>query len=140
MKILISCAAFILLAFSSAMAQSTLPDKADVSAIAGKTKAYIDIVDPTNAFTKAFEKAGLVSVSKAADAEFFIEYRQIGETRYVSSLNIPLEEGRMTVYYFNGDKKTIVWEDTASDSGKHPSPDDKLLKRFLKERSRAKKK
>ncbi len=119
--------------------QSDLPTKATLENIKGMTKVYTDIVDPTNAFKKVFEKAGLTSVSKASDAQFFLEYRQIGDTRYISSLNIPLQEGRMTAYYYNDGKKTVVWEDVASDSGKHPSPDDKLLKRFIKDRSRTEK-
>lgn len=132
MKTLILILAFAFAAF----AQSDLPDKADINDIRGMTKVYVDVTDPTNAFKDAFDKAKLVSVSKAADAEFFIEYRMTSRGN-VGSLNIPTETGVMTVYYYKEKTKVVVWQDSAQDSGKHPSPDDKLLKRFLKERARA---
>lgn len=119
--------------------QSSLPDKGSLADIAGKKTAYIDVVDPTNAFKQAFTKAGLIEAAKADTADFVIEYRQIGETEYITDFRIPLEKGSLTVYYFRDTKKVIVWQDTASDSGKHPSPDDKLLKRFLKDKAKAEK-
>ena len=119
-----------------ASGQKPLPDKSSIADIAGKSKVYIDVVDPSDRFKGVFKKSGLIEANKADEADFVIEYRQIGETVYVTDFRIPQQTGSLTVYYLRDAKKVIVWQDTATDGGRHPSPDDKLLKRFLKDRDK----
>ena len=127
---------FVLIFSVIAFGQNSLPDKSTLADIAGKSKAYIDVLDPSKAFKEEFKKAGLIEVSKAEAADFVIEYRQIGDTEYITDFRIPLEKGSLTVYYFRDSRKVIVWQDTASNSGRNPSPDGKLLKQFSKERAK----
>ncbi len=130
---------FLLIFAMTALGQSSLPDKSTLADIVGKSKAYVDVVDPSKGFKDAFKKGGLVEVGKADEADFVIEYRQIGNTEYITDFRIPLEKGSLTIYYFRDSKKVIVWQETASNSGRNPSPVEKLLKQFTKERAKVSK-
>ncbi len=118
----------ILLLFLSTAAYAQLLDKGDISEIKGKTKYYL-VADAfaSKQINKELKKAkNLTSVNTEDAAEFFFEYKTIGNEDRVGGFYS--STGQLDVYYRRDGKKVIVWSD--SDTGTNPMRS--LTKKVLK--------
>lgn len=130
--IAIAAAAFWLGCAASVFGQTDFPDKGTLADIKGKTKAYL-IADAVNAklVIKALGKSNAVTlVDKADNAEFFIEFKTIGDPQPVGTTGFAVRQGELTVYVIRDKRKVIAWSDGVSTAFKYPAAD--LTKKFLK--------
>lgn len=123
---------FLLLFTAAAFGQSDLPDKGTLADIKGKTKIYIaaDTINSKALAKELGKHKSFTNAATAAGAEIFVEYKRIGDLKYVSGLQIPIETGQVDVYFYRDGKKVIVWSEAGSKDTK--SPAGSLFKKFFK--------
>ena len=133
MKTLIAILVFAFAAFG----QSDLPDKGSLSDIVGKTKVYIVADgDAAKVIQKQINKSDVLSgVSKADDAEIFVEYRSLARNS-LPPTGIQTETGQIDVCYFREKRKVIAWSGSHTGGAFKGDAANYLIKKFLKELSK----
>lgn len=118
----------------SVLGQDALPEYGKLSDLTGKSKYYIiGSSDARKVVLKALEKhKSFVTVDKAEDAEFFIEYRFISKVPVFNGYGIT-ETGELLVYFSRDKTRVVVWSETKSGG----TPSNTLAKMFLKDYEKA---
>jgi hypothetical protein len=95
-------------------AYAQLPDKGTVADLKGKTRYYLDAdADAAKPISKELKRRGFTEVSKAADADFVIEFRTLsqkekGDPVFHVQTNT-VRRCEMTAYFIRDGQKVVAW-------------------------------
>lgn len=131
---------FLVLLFSvSGSAQADLPEIGTLADIKGKTNVYI-VADGESlkAILKKLKGSPLVVVTKATEADFFLEYKTIARDQVAGS-GMTLETGQIDVYIYRDKTKVIAWSDSKVAGGWSGGAAGQLTGNFIKAFSKSKK-
>ena len=103
---------------SASYGQSEAPEKGTLADLRGKTKFFLvffDLTSPKVILKEVKRQKVFTAVDYGRDAEFFIEYRMtlratgglIGATGMIRKTEV----GNMTVFFYRGDTRVIVWSE-----------------------------
>ena len=119
--------------FSAFAAYSQNSEFGSIEVLKGKTKYFV-VADSTEDRNKIVSelrrRPELVAVSRAEDAEFFVEYKQL-DIKPLGSFGGAVARGEMTVYTKGGDTKLVAWSNTATAGAHKAATPGKLAGQFV---------
>lgn len=120
----------LLLVLFASVTFGQLPDKGSISDLKGKTKVYVVATTNNARYIEKELKKTFQIVQKAADAEFFLEYKILSIMKS-GSLGLDDETGQLDAYFYQDKTKVVAWSESAS-SGFRNEPNVTLPRKFVK--------